>query len=90
MNYESLWGAFPPRVHRDREGRPLLSWRVLILPYMEQNELFSRFHLDEPWDSPHNRTLIDPIPPTYVCSAQAEWTAQADALPGPGRPRRIP
>ena len=74
MNYESAQGAFPPRVHRDRQGRPLLSWRVLILPYLEQSDLFSRFHLDEPWDSPHNRTLIDRIPSTYICPSQAEWT----------------
>lgn len=73
-NYESRYGAYPPRVSRDRQGRPLLSWRVTLLPFLEQNELYEKFHLDEPWDSPHNLTLIDRIPSPYVCPGQAAWT----------------
>ena len=46
-----------------------MSWRVLILPYIEQDALYKEFHLDEPWDSPHNKALIDRIPPTYRCPA---------------------
>jgi hypothetical protein len=44
-----------------------LSWRVLILPYVEAGELYKQFHLNEPWDSPHNRTLIEKMPPVYRC-----------------------
>ena len=47
------------------DGRPLLSWRVHILPYLDQAALFQQFHLDEPWDSPHNRALIDKMPAVY-------------------------
>jgi prepilin-type processing-associated H-X9-DG protein len=86
-NYESAFGALPPRVLRDRQGRPLLSWRVLILPYLEQEELYSRFHLDEPWDSPHNRPLIDSMPSLLRCPGQAAWTATQtvyQVLDGPG------
>lgn len=43
----------------------LLSWRVRILPYLEQKELYDRFHLDEPWDSPHNLTLLPKMPSIY-------------------------
>jgi len=46
----------------DAEGNPLLSWRVHILPYIEQQALYNRFCLDEPWDSEHNSKLIPLIP----------------------------
>lgn len=51
----------------DRQGRPLLSWRVRLLPYIESDELYGRFHLDEPWDSPHNRQFIAKVPECYRC-----------------------
>jgi hypothetical protein len=50
----------------DKAGNPLLSWRVAILPYMEQQALFNEFHLDEPWDSPHNLKLARTIPAPFV------------------------
>ena len=55
-----------------KDGKPLLSWRVALLPYLDlalggaQNELYEKFHLDEPWDSPHNKELIDQIPEIYA------------------------
>jgi hypothetical protein len=39
---------------------------VAILPYLDQGELYKQFHLDEPWDSPHNRTLIEKMPGAYM------------------------
>jgi hypothetical protein len=48
------------------DGTPLYSWRVLILPYIEQDELYQKFHLDEPWDSSHNIRLLDRMPRTYA------------------------
>lgn len=53
---------FPPDDIRDATGKPLLSWRVRILPYLEQQALYDQFHLDEPWDSPHNKALIEKMP----------------------------
>jgi hypothetical protein len=50
---------------RDRDGKPLLSWRVRLLPYLEENALYARFKLDEPWDSPNNRPLLDQMPAIY-------------------------
>jgi prepilin-type processing-associated H-X9-DG protein len=67
-------GRFPPAASRDRDGRPLLSWRVLLLPYVEEEALYKQFHLDEPWDSPHNLALLPKMPRTYK--------APADAVPG--------
>lgn len=63
-NYHDRHKSFPPAYTADKAGKPLLSWRVLIL---EQEALYKEFHLDEPWDSEHNRTLIDRMPPTYRC-----------------------
>jgi Protein of unknown function (DUF1559) len=65
-NYaETNNGRLPPAATYDSEGRPLLSWRVLLLPYIEEEELYKEFHLDEPWDSPHNITLLPRMPKTY-------------------------
>ena len=51
-----------PSAIRDKYGKPLLSWRVAILPFVEQQSLYQQFHLDEPWDSEHNRELIKQMP----------------------------
>jgi hypothetical protein len=59
-------GRLPPAAVCDEDGRPLLSWRVLILPYIEQQDLYKEFHLNEPWDSPHNIELLSKMPRTYA------------------------
>ena len=64
-NFESANGHLPAQASYDAEGKPLLSWRVHILPYVDQQELYAKFHLDEPWDSPHNKKLIPQIPRLY-------------------------
>jgi hypothetical protein len=48
------------------DGTPLLSWRVLLLPYLEQEDLYKQFKLDEPWDSEHNIRLLERMPATYA------------------------
>jgi len=63
---------FPPAYRADKSGKPLLSWRVLILPYLGKQayqELYKQFHLDEPWDSPHNKKLIAKMPDVYRAPA---------------------
>jgi prepilin-type processing-associated H-X9-DG protein len=59
---EALDDRFPAHAIFDRQGKPLLSWRVHILPHLEEDELYRQFHLDEPWDSPHNKRLIPRMP----------------------------
>lgn len=66
-NYASTYGDRFPNSIRAEDGKPLLSWRVAILPFMEQQGLYQEFHLDEPWDSEHNKTLIDKMPKFYEC-----------------------
>ena len=70
QNYHSRHETFPPAYSSGKDGKPLLSWRVLILPYVDQNDLYNEFHLDESWDSPHNRALIARMPATYRCPGQ--------------------
>ncbi len=65
-NYASANDAFPPAAVCDKTGKPILSWRVLILPYLEQDNLYKEFKLDEPWDSDHNKKLIAKMPKTYA------------------------
>src|SRR5689334_2744482 len=56
----------PPAVVYGRYGQPLYSWRVLLLPYIEQDDLYKEFQLDEPWDSPHNLALLPRMPGSYA------------------------
>jgi hypothetical protein len=64
-NYHDTYGRFPPAAIYSRTGKPLLSWRVTILPYIEQDNLYRQFKLDEPWDSPRNKPLADLVVKTY-------------------------
>ena len=63
--YNSGKNHFPAPAIRGRDGKPLLSWRVAVLPYLEQGQLYRKFHLDEPWDSPHNKPLIAKMPEVF-------------------------
>jgi hypothetical protein len=65
-NYADTMGNLPPAAVCDKTGKPLLSWRVLILPYVEEEELFKQFKLDEPWDSAHNKKLLARVPKVYA------------------------
>jgi hypothetical protein len=56
---------FPPAAIRSADGKPLLSWRVAILPYLNEEQLYKQFHLNEPWDSPHNKALIEKMPALF-------------------------
>ena len=63
--YADAHRKLPARAIYDKQGKPLLSWRVALLPYLGQDALFKQFHLDEPWDSEHNRKLVAQMPATY-------------------------
>jgi hypothetical protein len=67
-NYHDANRKFPAVANFDKTGKPLLSWRVHILPYLEQYDLYQQFHLDEPWDSEHNKKLIPLMPAVYRCA----------------------
>jgi hypothetical protein len=67
--YEKQHGTLPPAWTVDKDGKPLHSWRVLLLPYLgeEAKKLYEKIRLDEPWDSEHNRQFHDAAIPFYQC-----------------------
>jgi hypothetical protein len=75
-SYEAKHGRLPPAVVYGEDGEPLHSWRVLIRPFIDQQELYEQFKLDEPWDSPHNLALLPRMPATYA--------------PPPGKASKVP
>jgi hypothetical protein len=62
--YHDTWGQFPHNTYTS-DGKPLLSWRVQILPFIEGEALYNRFDLDEPWDGPSNIRLLAEMPRIY-------------------------
>jgi prepilin-type processing-associated H-X9-DG protein len=77
-NYHEAEGCFPPAYLAGADGKPLVSWRVLILPYLEQPPVIDEsgkprprgwwdYRRDEPWDGPNNRTLATETPGFYSC-----------------------
>jgi hypothetical protein len=66
-HYHVSHKEFPPLYTVDKNGNPLHSWRVLILPYIEQNALFESIRLDEPWDSEYNKQFHNLKIPIYSC-----------------------
>ncbi|MDR3181509.1 MAG: DUF1559 domain-containing protein [Planctomycetaceae bacterium] len=66
-NYHDSHGAFPPLYTVDKDGKPLHSWRVLILPYLEQSALYDKIRLNEPWDSDYNKQFHSADVPLYSC-----------------------
>ncbi len=92
-NYHETYGSFPPAYVAGRDGKPMHSWRVLLLPFLEQQALYDAYNFDEPWDGPHNRTLADQVGRIYLRSGlesdQVETTSfvavvgPETAWPGP-------
>ncbi len=75
LNYEQANKCFPPAVFTDDHGKPMESWRVAILPYMEQQALYQRYDSEQPWDSPQNRALGN-IPLTdFRCPSDPDATS---------------
>jgi hypothetical protein len=65
LTSEELAGAKGP-LPKKIKTLPLLSWRVAILPFVEQKKLYRQFKLDEPWDSEHNKKLLEKMPEIYA------------------------
>ncbi len=66
LNYEATFRRFPFPYQDSEQKFSNLSWRVHLLPFIEQQELYEQFNLDEPWDSEHNIRLIDKMPEVYA------------------------
>jgi RNA polymerase sigma factor (sigma-70 family) len=84
-NYHDQTGKFPADI-TDKDGRPLLSWRVAILPYIEQEALYKQFKLDEPWDSENNKKLLAQMPTLYRVGFEKKGVTKTyyQGFAGPG------
>ncbi|MDY3559266.1 sigma-70 family RNA polymerase sigma factor [Gemmata sp. JC673] len=84
-SYETVYGHFPNDV-TDKNGKALLSWRVALLPYIEQNDLYKRFKLDEPWDSDTNKPLLAQMPDVYRVGIEEKGAVKTyyQGISGPG------
>jgi hypothetical protein len=66
--YQQNYGCFPPAFVPDKNGKPMHSWRVLLLPFIEGGDgVYKDYRFDEPWDSPHNRALASRMPEVFGC-----------------------
>jgi hypothetical protein len=88
-DYTKAHGRLPPPALVGPDGKPLLSWRVALLPYVGQQELYQQFRLDQPWDSPHNKKLLDHMPRLYGRPGVPAPGAPAGALPGSNTVYRV-
>ncbi len=64
--YAAEHGTYPTPVVTDAAGKPLYSWRVLLLPYLGEASLHANFKLNEAWNSPNNSLLIAQCPDVYI------------------------
>jgi len=77
LNYESDHSHLPPAYIADENGKPMHSWRVLILPYLDQQSLFDQYDFDEPWDGPNNAKLVNQL---HEDLFDAWWDDKANGL----------
>ncbi|HEX7448595.1 MAG TPA: DUF1559 domain-containing protein [Pirellulales bacterium] len=86
QTYADVYKEFPPAYIADADGKPMHSWRVLILPYLEQAALYQQYRFDEPWDGPNNSRLASLMPPVYRCPSDPAPTNTTDyvVIAGPG------
>jgi len=85
-NYHDVYKTFPPAHIPDKDGRPMHSWRVLILPFMEQQALQQQYDFNEPWDSPKNHLVTSTVVPAYKCPSAPGQPTETNymVVTGPG------
>ncbi len=85
-SYQDEYGALPPAYTVDANGKPLHSWRTLILPFMEQEPLYKTIDLAKPWDDPANKVAFAAATPGYMCPSvncpDTHTVYMAVAVPG--------
>jgi prepilin-type N-terminal cleavage/methylation domain-containing protein/prepilin-type processing-associated H-X9-DG protein len=97
QNYEQAHKVLPPAYTVDAEGRPLHSWRTLILPYLEQDELYRTIDLSKPWNDPANAKALETMPLVFRCPSDVEpghtttylAIVAPDGCLSPREPRRL-
>ncbi|MEX2287387.1 MAG: DUF1559 domain-containing protein [Planctomycetaceae bacterium] len=97
-NYHDEWHSFPPAFIADKDGKPMHSWRVLILPYLGETDLYASYDFSKPWDAPDNQLVLERMPKLFRCHSDQSappYTTNYAAVFGAGclfdpeRPIRI-
>jgi len=85
-NYYDKYKLFPLAVLYGPDGKTPHSWRVAVLPFLDQKSLYAEYHFDQPWDSPENRKVLEKMPAVYRCPTEPAGSTNACyfALVGPG------
>jgi len=68
-NYHDTYGSFPPAITYNSDGQPMHSWRVLLLPYLDQAPMYAQYNRNEPWNSPGNMAVTANMPVIYACAS---------------------
>ena len=87
QNYHDTHGKYPPAYLTDDSGNRLHSWRTMLLPYMEMNNIRAEIDMDQPWDATENAPFRNLEIPTYQSSRGERVVAGATnfvAVVGPG------
>jgi type II secretory pathway pseudopilin PulG len=74
LNFEAAHGYFPPAISTDAQEKPMQSWRVAILPYLDQQALYQQYDPTQPWDSPKNRALGNTPMSVFRCPSDPGGT----------------
>jgi uncharacterized protein (TIGR03067 family) len=94
LTHHDTCGRFPPAANRGAGDKPLLSWRVMILPYLEQEALYKEFNMDQSWDSEHNKKLLAKMPDIYAplngVKTKEKFTTFYQVFTGQGTPFENP
>jgi hypothetical protein len=69
-SYHEQYGVFPPAYIADASGRPMHSWRILLLPFLEAQSLYDEYDFHEPWNGPNNSKLLATMPAVFGCPSQ--------------------
>jgi hypothetical protein len=89
-NYHETYGMFAPGDNKDwydENGKPHLSWRVHLLPFLDENALYQKFKLDEPWDSENNKPLLEQMPDLFTSDGvEKKWHTSLMTFSGENTP----
>jgi len=90
INYDAQYGCLPPAYTTDENGRPMHSWRALLIPFLAEPELYYQYDLEQPWDSPTNLVALRQMPEVFRCSASDEEEGYTNFVVIIGDPEQFP
>ncbi len=90
-NYHEVYNSLPPAYTTDENGRPMHSWRVFLLPFIDRQDLYAQYDFEQPWDSPGNMEVFHQMPQTFWCpSSETEDKGYTNYVVVIGDPDQFP